>query len=403
MGQTRKHDWSKGLNRCDIYSAYSLNIHLNSYLAAVSVGRVRGQNIATHFTNFCSHGEYVTSSHPRCWQMSLPSILQQIKKKGQIPQRSNPTKPIHNDPTPSRNTVRSESPREIDPVVAKLKAARKAEKEKKEQELREKKGLPPKKVKQARSPRPAKANPAKSKTPAKQERPVEPIRRPPTKKLNFKELINKASKVDTSKLSIELKPKAKSPVAPPIPKHRQPTTARAPTQPKSRPVYRPANHNHRPKPNSERRELKPATRAPIPTRKPSSKLEEKLKNKTSVRSRNPDRYQGSGDEMEEELDDDDDLDSFIASDEEEEQQYRRDTEPDYDRDEIWAMFNKGKKRSYYERYDEYDSDDMEATGAEIFEEEQRSKNRAIVEDRKELEEEQRLAALKRARKKKSQH
>lgn len=332
--------------------------------------------------------------------MSLPSILQQIKKKGQIPQRNNPTKPILNDPTPSRNTVRSESPREIDPVVAKLKAARKAEKEKKEQELREKKGLPPKKVKQAKSPRPTKANTAKSKTPAKQEMPIEPIRRPPTKKLNFKELISKASKVDTSKLSIELKPKAKSPVAPPIPKHRQPTSARPPTQPKSRPVYRPSNHNHRPKSHAEQQYLKPATRAPIPTRKPSSKLEEKLKKKTSVKSRNPDRYQGS-DEMEDDFDDDDDMDSFIASEEEEEQQYLRYKEPDYDRDEIWAMFNKGKKRSYYERYDEYDSDDMEATGAEIFEEEQRSKNRAIVEDRKEMEEEQRLAALKRARKKKS--
>ena len=41
---------------------------------------------------------------------------------------------------------------------------------------------------------------------------------------------------------------------------------------------------------------------------------------------------------------------------------------------------------------------MEATGAEIWEEERRSKRNAELEDRKELEEEQRLAALKKARK-----
>ena len=90
---------------------------------------------------------------------------------------------------------------------------------------------------------------------------------------------------------------------------------------------------------------------------------------------------------------DSDLDSFIASDEEEEQ-----AEPDYDRDEIWAMFNRGKSRAYYDKFNDDDSDDMEATGAEIFEEEQRSKRRAALEDKKEMEEEQRRAELKRRRK-----
>lgn len=332
--------------------------------------------------------------------MSLPSILQQIKKKGQLPQLVNPGKSSDALPNPSNRPVRNDSPREIDPVVARLKAARRAEKEKKEQELRQKKGLPPKKVKPAKTTKTAKPPAAKSKTGAKPEIPP-PIRRPPAKKMNFKELMNKASKVDTSKLSIELKPKSKSPIGQPAPKYKlqlRPRTV-SPATTTKRPIHRPSDV-----PIARETVPKKATRAPIPVRKPNSKLEEKLKKKTNGRPRNGDRYEGSGDEFDE-YEDDDDMGSFIASDEEEEeQQYRRSRhEPDYDRDEIWAMFNKGKKRSYYQRYDDYDSDDMEATGAEIFEEEQRSKSRAIMEDRKELEEEQRLAALKRARKKKLGH
>lgn len=88
-------------------------------------------------------------------------------------------------------------------------------------------------------------------------------------------------------------------------------------------------------------------------------------------------------------DEDSDMSSFLASEDEEQSQ-------DYDRDEIWAMFNRGKKRSHFDR-DDYDSDDMEATGAEIWEEETQSKRTAEMEDRRELAEEQRLREIKRKR------
>jgi protein SPT2 len=55
----------------------------------------------------------------------------------------------------------------------------------------------------------------------------------------------------------------------------------------------------------------------------------------------------------------------------------------YSKDEIWEIFNRGKKRSYYDRYDDYDSDDMEATGTEILEDEERTLKQAKLDDLRE--------------------
>lgn len=377
--------------------------------------------------------------------MSLSSILLNINKKGQRPHnysQINSTKNANNDTfstSLASKSPSSSSPREVDPVVARLKAARKAEKEKRELELRAKKGLGPKKDKQ-----PTKTNQKRNDTKSTKagstsnlhssqisQAPSISARRPPSKKMNFNDLMKKASQMDNSKLSIDLKSKTKSPEVTSkskIPtkavssgqiKARIPNRAVALGQPRTnikgplKPAY-PGHSRMKEYDEHNRNSGKPpiakkfkdsspnvaSSRAPLPIRKPSSKLEEKLKNKPNAPKKgiyNQLRHSGSNQEEYYDDDNDDDLDSFIESDDEEES-YGRHATPDYDRDEIWAMFNKGKKRSYYDQFDD-SGDDMEATGAEIFEEEQRSKKRAIEEDRKELEEEQRLAALKKARKK----
>ncbi|CAH6718395.1 protein Spt2p [[Candida] jaroonii] len=276
----------------------------------------------------------------------------------------------------------------IDPVVAKLKEARRLEKEKKEKELREKKGLAPKskpkpKLKSTIPMRTSgnsnlpKKDKSKSKSPVKDVKSVAQPRRPVTK-MNFNDLMKKATSIDQSKLTISFKSKSKSP-------ENTSTSTRDKYKPKSSsdrsskvqnskpPLRKPM----RPESNSTKVDIPAKLTAPIPTRKPSEKLAAKLKQKQ---------------ESKQEEDFESDMDSFIASDEED---YQKDV--GYDRDEIWKMFNKGKSRSDF-RYDDYDSDDMEATGAEIFDEELRSKRRAELEDRRELEEEQRRAEMKRQRK-----
>ncbi|SCU90461.1 LADA_0F04236g1_1 [Lachancea dasiensis] len=76
------------------------------------------------------------------------------------------------------------------------------------------------------------------------------------------------------------------------------------------------------------------------------------------------RQKGSSDEGE-------DMDDFIEDDEAGE---------DYNRDEIWAMFNKGKRRRDFESEDE---SDMEANEMEILEEEEHATRMARLEDKKE--------------------
>lgn len=95
-------------------------------------------------------------------------------------------------------------------------------------------------------------------------------------------------------------------------------------------------------------------------------------------------------------------DGFIVDDEDEdyERMKRKERERQmksqgYSRDEIWEIFNRGKKRNYYDR-DDYDSDDMEATGTEILEDEERTLKQAKLDDLRE----QRLLEKRAAEKRK---
>lgn len=314
--------------------------------------------------------------------MPLLNILQQIKRKGQIQHNVAPSLVQSNQTLQSRPGVSrpnaAPSDRPVDPVVARLKAARKAEREKKEAEARAKKGQAPKKETKPRAPKPSLrlSVPPRDKSRSPMVAPP-PAAREKKPKVSFSQLMKKASLIDQSKMSIQFKSKTKSP---------EPRIERRRAESKPRPAND-VNRDRRPnsvpreKPRAPPKELTSKARIPIPARRPNSKLEEKLQQKKP-------KSQGYNDEE----DDDSDMGSFIASDEEEE------VPQDYDRDEIWAMFNKGRTRRF--DYDD-DSDDMEATGAEIFEEEARSKKRALEEDRREMEEEQRLAELKRRRKMKT--
>lgn len=141
----------------------------------------------------------------------------------------------------------------------------------------------------------------------------------------------------------------------------------------------------------------PASRTPAPIAQPMQKLVDKRKKKAEVR-------RGYYD------DDDESLDDFIVDDDDEEDDYGRggqrsggrggsyDEDQGYDRDEIWKMFNRGKRRSDFVDVDD-DYSDMEATGAELFREEQCSLRVAREEDEAEERELKRLAEEKKQRKK----
>lgn len=114
---------------------------------------------------------------------------------------------------------------------------------------------------------------------------------------------------------------------------------------------------------------------------PNARIKERLE-KTKK------RYERYNDEEDSELDD------FIEDDEDDDSRYyqrqRSDRHNDnvgYDRDEIWAMFNKGKSRSDYVRRDyeeDYDDfDDMEANEMEIMDEEDHATRMAKLEDKRE--------------------
>lgn len=395
--------------------------------------------------------------------MALSSILEKIQQKGTI-KHVYQEKPTLQPPGAAQSLwPLSSRERVVDPVVARLKAARKAEKEQKEALLREKKGLAPRK----------KPVPATIKQPPQVTNPgAKSIRKKDTKtapslrgvsslnprpqntelarpKMSFTELMQKASSIDQSKLSIQLKgaktagslatdssskenAKKINPLkaynagalstqnlktTKVIPKstnnrshggleNKQNGSMRAPLA--RAPGQKGNLHSSNKVDDSKRLAVTaPQQRAPLPIRKPSSQLQARLqKSGRSIANhrgnhkesdRRAKRHNGfnnsdNDDDDDDEGDDDDDLDSFIASDEEVD-----DVGADYDREEIWSMFNRGRKRVYYNGGDS-DSDDMEATGAEILAEEARSKRDALEEDKREQAEEERLAALKRARK-----
>lgn len=347
--------------------------------------------------------------------MSLSSILQRVQNKGKLP-----VKPVNEANEKSKQNTSNEVysrpiQREVDPVVARLKEKRRQENEMKMKLAREKKGLSPVKPKQQKVGKQSQSQsqsqvqiPARSRTSklpiptsGLKSAPAPIVQKPVAKKLKFNDLMKKASKIDQSSLSIKLRQKTQSPDSlkttsksniKPVHSSNLPQTSRSMSPPNSKSVDSRKITSNRQRDSISPQVNEPRSKAPIPIRKPSTTLQQKLKVKKPVSNSKSSR---SYDNDQDSYESDEELDDFIVSDEEEV------AEPvvDYDRDEIWAMFNKGKKRSHFS-YDDYDSDDMEATGAEILDEEYRSRRTAEIEDRREAMEEARLAALKQAKKRK---
>ncbi|KAI5969074.1 hypothetical protein CANMA_001878 [Candida margitis] len=344
--------------------------------------------------------------------MGLSSILQQIEKRGKLPNKSTSQIPQNEvkETKPSGGFPRSgANGKSIDPVVARLKEKRRLEREQAEAAKAKQNGN--KSKKSTLSVNPSSRTTASSGSSSTQ-RPRQSAKKatqpewnssppppaPAKKKLNFSALMKKANEIDSEKLSIKFPQKSKSP-EPTAPKpfsqksatiSRKPVTAtKAPNgfnqlHKKQDTVRSKPLPNARPEPPIR----KALPKVPIPARQPNAKIQQRLKQRQFTNSKS----RGYGYNEEE---DDDDLGDFLASEDEEEGA----AEDEYNRDEIWAMFNKGKKRKYYE-YNDYDDedDDMEATGADVLEEEMRSRLDAEREDRREMEEEKRRALEKQRKK-----
>lgn len=334
--------------------------------------------------------------------MSVSEYLQRLQKRGQAPQLSLAQSP-NTKATPSVSDTPKPLPnRQVDPVVAKLKALRKAENEKRQAAQISKKLATPGQLKSvSKSPKPAglavSRKPSGVRT-AKAIHSSQPAHNPPGEKkpkMSFSDLMKKASSIDQSKLLISILPKTKTEASEPASK------AAARTKiPLTGKMKIPTSQLLKPKQQPPPRPIR--TSAPLPTRQPSAALQSKLSTLKPNRQNKPRRPEfrngnqsGANDvDEEQEYSEDDDMDSFIEEDGEDHR-----SRAGYDREEIWAMFSRGRKRTH--AHDDYDSDDMEATGAEIFEEEMASKKRALMEDKREMEEERRLAMLKDARKRRA--
>lgn len=285
--------------------------------------------------------------------MSLSSILQLIQRKGQIAPALQ--KEPRKETTRPAVAGRAPSDRPVDPVVARLKAARRAERERKEQELRAKRGKPERAKPKAKSPAKPKAKTAET-SPQVEAKPKKP-------KMSFSELMKRALDIDQKKLSIPIAMDELSRTKGKVTEGGKVQERGRITEGRKVKGREPSRSRERPGRGKTTMPAKasPQIRQPIAPRGPGAKLQEKYKRKEDSES---------------------DMDSFIESENE-----------GYDRDEIWAMFNKGRKREYYDE----DDSDMEATGAEVLEEERISGRSAIEEDRREQLEEERRAALKRKR------
>ncbi|KAG7717698.1 hypothetical protein KL949_002972 [Ogataea haglerorum] len=254
---------------------------------------------------------------------------------------------------PSRSLLTTPAP---DPAVQRLKEARRLEKEKQE-ELKRQKRLEMLKKRDSERDRLSRQKPVPSKDTAKKP-PAAPAR-PPLPKMSFKELMSRAETVDKNKLvyaPIKMETKKKDAGKRPERKFAQPSPALL------------EKLSKREKPNAAKRDKQPLQR--------------------SARTDSYGIEADSGAEDEDSFIEDDSLDDFVVDD-------PRERRRDYNSDEIWQLFNRGKKRQYVDD----DDDDMEATGADILEEEERALRQARLDDKREELLERRLKEEKLKRKK----
>lgn len=247
------------------------------------------------------------------------------------------------------------------------------------------------------------------------------------KRLNFKEMMKQAEQVDSEKLKITMKVKgSKKPVSQvshtsskattPLPSSkglsqfeknrgsdsRASAFSSTSVQSSQRASLKASEIKHKQIDIPHKKNLKQSVRksdkdmksemkvkkshTPMPIAQPMKKLAEKQ----AQRKKKQESYM---------YDSGEDMDDFIVDDEDSDPVRYHSRDPGFDRDEIWSMFNRGKRRSDFVDADDFEDDsDMEATGAELFREEQKSLREARQEDEQEERELKRRAQEKKRRK-----
>lgn len=210
-------------------------------------------------------------------------------------------------------------------------------------------------------------------------RPVSvPSRSEPLKKLSFEELMKQAENNAHEKASNKA---ASPPQRAPVQRPKKEATSHS--FPRKVGFKKKIDRNIKPATSTEvvRQKAAPHEKKPEPVRirtigaglaKPNEKIRKQLEQRKQ-QSRRPIRDEES----------ESDMDDFIEDDTGEmNDRWASQHEADYDRDEIWALFNRGKRRSEM-MYDDYDDDDMEANEMEILEEEEKAGRMARLEDKRE--------------------
>ncbi|KAH3665733.1 hypothetical protein OGAPHI_003921 [Ogataea philodendri] len=245
-----------------------------------------------------------------------------------------------------------------DPAVQRLKEARRLEKQREEDSKKQKRVETLRKMDKQRE-RERLASKGRPVPVSSKKTPEPAPKRAPLPKMSFKELMSRAEGVDPKKLAyapIKLEATKKNVKTRPERKFAQPSAALQKKLGK--------------KPTKEKPRVPVASSRKEPVQK---------KDTFGIEA-------DSEDEEESYYQEYDDLDDFVVDD-------VRERSRDYNSDEIWGLFNRGKKR----QYQDYDDDDMEATGADIFEEEERALRQARLDDKREelLEQKRKEQKLKR--------
>ncbi|CEP63307.1 Spt2p LALA0_S07e07162g [Lachancea lanzarotensis] len=306
--------------------------------------------------------------------MSFLAKLAQLKRSSEQLQGSKSAKDSSNgvakkNGTSQMRSLSNEAPllpsnyvRQEDPAVKRLKELRRKEKVK----IAVKSG---KKIPAPSSERKKKEGPSMMNTDTKFRRkvgdysngsvkPVQPIQRAPMKKLSFEELMKQADEG------------AKSLIEPSATAHNV-SSGKEKSKVRAVQLEKPKRDSSvkkkismPPRPHEGKKKTIPKTRqisVPAPSiAQPNAKLRKKLDLMRKTKQVKNDYS-----------DEENDMDDFIEDDEK---------EAEYNRDEIWAIFNKGRKRRDFESDDE---SDMEANEMEILEEEEQASKLARLEDKKE--------------------
>lgn len=238
--------------------------------------------------------------------------------------------------------------------------------------------------------KPSKSTSSKGKTKGKAEY-LEPASSPPKKKLSFKEVMQQANNVNSDNLKMTVKVRKDNEQA----NNRKHTPVS-----RSSSTEGPGKHSPRPHPASSSRSL-PGSESPAKaksnsdySRKPKQPASAPVKAAAAPASKPMDSLlekQKRRRQRYEESDEEEYMDGFVVDDEEDEE-----ASLGYNRDEIWKIFGRRRRDDYA---DDDDLSDMEATGSQVLEEENRSTAQGQLDDKLEEEELKRLAMEKARRKK----